>query len=471
MIGDMLTRCLRAVLMTGWIGLLVSPVFGVSTSPVTEAVIAARAVDDRRLAELEKETGDRPVDSILELALAYDERGQAPRAIELYRQAAARGVGVAELRLGWFNESGVGGEQSYPLARSHYERAAALGVPEANMRLGLFYLEGWGVTRDMGAAVATIRLAASSGYVPAQQILSEMYFAGTGVTADLKEALQWAEKAAGQRGAEAQALVGSIRQKAAKLPQDVQAAREWYQLSAEQEYASGMLRMATTFLKPGADPASVQMGVRWLELAAESGSTAAAFHLGGMYLVLPPLRATPDHEDRARKFLNQSAQGGEIAAAEVLELAKGSKSLTEAFMYVVTVSVEDRYMQRLAATPPTADEIAKHLLRPRPIKMVTPIYPAAMLLTKTEAEVLVEFVIDTTGRVRDARAIKSPHPAFAGPAVTAITAWRFIPGSKDGHTVNTRVQIPVRFNVGDLGIGYRNTSSGSPPQPANQPGS
>jgi TonB family protein len=416
-----------------------------------------RVVDDTRLTELEKEAGDRPVDSILELALAYDERGEFAQAAPLYRQAADQGVGVAELRLGWFNESGKGSEQSYTLARSHYERAAALGAAEANMRLGLLYLEGWGVTKNAQTAVADLRLAADAGYGPAQQILSQMYFAGTGVAPDLKEALVWAEKAAAGRNAEAQSLVGSIRAKAARLPGDIQSAREWFQLSAEQEYAGGMLRMATTFLKKGADPESIRLGVRWLELAADNGSTAGAFYLGGMYLTSPLLRNAPDHEEQARKFLTQSAEGGEYAAKEVLERAKISGSLTEAFVYVMKVPVEVRYIQRLAARPPTAWELAHHLTRPRPIKMVTPIYPAAMSLTKTEAEVVVEFVIDTTGRVRDAKCISSPHPAFAEPAVAAIDGWRFLPATKDGHAVNTRVRIPVKFRMGDVRLPNSNT--------------
>lgn len=422
----------------------------VATTGAGSSPAVPRAVGDARLAELEREPANRPVDSILELALAYDERGKFEEAAPLYQQAADQGVGVAELRLGWFNESGKGSEQSYTLARSHYERAASLGLAEANMRLGLLYLEGWGVEKNVQTAVADLRLAGDAGYRPAEQILSEMYFSGTGVTPDLKAALAWAEKAAIGRSAEAQALVGSIRAKAARLPGDMQSAREWFQLSAEQEYGGGMLRMASTFLKKGADPESIRLGVRWLELAADNGSTAGAFYLAGMHLWCPLLNGAPDHEAQARKLLTQSADGGEYAAKEVLEQAKISRSLAEAFLYVMKVPVEDRYIQRLAAKPPTAWEIAHHLTRPRPIKMVTPIYPAAMKLTKTEAEVVVEFVVDPTGRVREAICVSSPHPAFSAPAVAAITEWRFLPATKDGHAVNTRVRIPVSFQMGEV---------------------
>jgi TPR repeat protein len=169
--------------------LLAAVVFVALQEPLGAMPLTSRAVDDQRLAQLETETGDRPIDSLLEQALGYDERGDFKRAAELYRQLATQGVGVAELRLGWLFESGANGEQSYTLAWTHYETAALLGALEANMRLGLMSLEGWGTKRDPAAAVAYLRLASETGYQPAQKILSEMYFAGIGVARNLQEAL------------------------------------------------------------------------------------------------------------------------------------------------------------------------------------------------------------------------------------------------------------------------------------------
>lgn len=437
-------------LAVGCAGLVGAPAFALDAVSAVPA-LSTRAVDDLRLAELEKEAGVRPVDSVLEQALAYDERGQSARAVELYRQAAAQGVGVAELRLGWFSESGAGGEQSYVQARVHYEKAAALGIMEANLRLGLLSLEGWGIKKDRGAAVSYLQLAAQAGYQPAQQVLSEMYFSGTGVAQDLKQALFWAEKAAAKSDPSAQTLAGAIRQKAAKLPQDIQAAREWYQLSAEQEHTAGMRAMAATFLKPGANPESVDLGIRWLELAAESGDASATYFLAGMYLWMPRLKATGDSQGKARDLLVRASRAGELAAGEVLELATESLSLADAFRYVQTVSMEDRYVRRVTVSEPTEAEKAAHLVRPRPTKIVRPVYPAAMALTKTEGSAVVEFVIDTTGRVRDARAVSTTHQAFADPAAASVLQWRFLPGFKDGRAVNTRAQVPVEFKMSGAG--------------------
>lgn len=434
-------------------GLIAVLVLGLASSAVVPAARAddavERVVDDARLAGLERMTGDRPADIVLELALAYDERGQSSKALEFYQQAAAQGVGAAELRLGWLHESGTGGKQSYTLARAHYERAVAGGVLEANLRLGLLYLEGWGVTRDVPAAVIHMQAAANAGYQPAQRILSEMYFSGTGVSTDLKQALLWAEKAASKKDPEAQTLAGVIRQKAARLPQDISAAREWYQLSAEQEYTKGMRAMASTFLKKGANPEDVDLGIHWMELASENGDSTAAFYLAGMHLWYPQLRGAVASQEKAKKLMELSSRSGRSAATEVLELEKGGQSLAEAFRFVMTVPSEDRYVQRQAARQPSESELAAHGIPPRAIKVVEPIYPAALKLTKIDGNVVVEFVVDMTGRVRTPRVVSSSHPAFADFALAAVVEWRFAPGYKNGQPVNTRVRAPLVFKIAD----------------------
>lgn len=409
----------------------------------------APLVADERLARLEAETGERPADALLELGLAYDERHQPGRAADFYRQAAARGVGAAELRLGALYETGAGVPQSYEEARAHYQCSLSLGVPEAHLRLGLLWLEGWGGPADVATAVAHIEQAATAGYRPAQQILSDMYFIGLKVAPDPKRALAWAERAAADRDPEALAHVGAIHRAAVRRPEDLKQAREWFQLSAEQDYSRGMLGMASTFLRPGAEPAMVQIGLRWLDLAAEGGNSAAAFFRAGAYLAPNAGPLTADHETKARALLLQAAAGGELAASEVLELEKSGRPLAEAFRYVMTVPFDDRYVQRLAAKPLPATRSGH--IPPRPLKVQRPVYPTALRLTATQGEVTVEFVVDTTGRVRDAQVVSTTHPGFAEFAAASVSAWRFVPGQVDGRPVNTRMRVPIFFRMSDVG--------------------
>lgn len=87
--------------------------------------------------------------------------------------------------------------------------------------------------------------------------------------------------------------------------------------------------------------------------------------------------------------------------------------------------------------------------RPDPIAQPPPQFPYSLKKDVTEAEVVVEFVVDTRGDTRDIRVISSTHSGFEPASIDGISRWRFRPGMKDGRKVNTRMMIPIRFSVVD----------------------
>lgn len=74
-----------------------------------------------------------------------------------------------------------------------------------------------------------------------------------------------------------------------------------------------------------------------------------------------------------------------------------------------------------------------------------PAYPAALRAAGIQGSVVVSFVIDTEGKVQDARAVQSTHHDFEEAAIAAIKEWQFEPGRKGGRAVNTRVSQQLRF--------------------------
>jgi protein TonB len=78
-----------------------------------------------------------------------------------------------------------------------------------------------------------------------------------------------------------------------------------------------------------------------------------------------------------------------------------------------------------------------------------PNYPFEMKRQGISAEVLVEFICDSNGEVRDARVVKSDNPAFDSAALEAIYKWKFRPGKKGGRSVNARMQLPFVFSIAD----------------------
>jgi protein TonB len=86
---------------------------------------------------------------------------------------------------------------------------------------------------------------------------------------------------------------------------------------------------------------------------------------------------------------------------------------------------------------------------PQPRVQVQPQYPFEMRRAGISGEVLVAFIVGTTGDVVDAYAVKSTQREFEAPAVQAVLKWKFRPGRKSGRAVNTRMQVPIVFNLSD----------------------
>lgn len=93
-------------------------------------------------------------------------------------------------------------------------------------------------------------------------------------------------------------------------------------------------------------------------------------------------------------------------------------------------------------------DISKLDQQPQARVRVPPQYPFEMKRQGITGEVLVEFIVDTNGDVRNPYVVKSTNRDFENAALQAISKWKFKPGKKGGRTVNTsRVQQPFSFNL------------------------
>ena len=74
-------------------------------------------------------------------------------------------------------------------------------------------------------------------------------------------------------------------------------------------------------------------------------------------------------------------------------------------------------------------------------------YPASMLLSRISGRVIIEAVIDTTGRVEDGtvRVLVSSDARFNEAAKDYVRAARFTPGRLAGRAVRVRFEMPVEF--------------------------
>ena len=86
---------------------------------------------------------------------------------------------------------------------------------------------------------------------------------------------------------------------------------------------------------------------------------------------------------------------------------------------------------------------------PRARVRPSPAYPFSLKADGVSGEVLVEFVVDESGRVLNPRIIRSTRTAFEGPTLSAVARWRFEPGTRRSKPVRFKMVVPVKFSLND----------------------
>ncbi len=169
-------------------------------------------------------------------------------------------------------------------------------------------------------------------------------------------------------------------------------------------------------------------------LHAELAATPAATKID-------PLRAA----NRTLAEAAQAANALKVDEAEWVRLREevvGLQAQVERQERVARAAqAEAREQARRTALP--LDELDRE---PRVAIRTPPVYPAALRDAKVPGSVLVEFVIDATGKLASARVLKSSSPEFEAPTLAALAGWRFSPGLKGGRQVNTRVQQVFEYD-------------------------
>ena len=94
---------------------------------------------------------------------------------------------------------------------------------------------------------------------------------------------------------------------------------------------------------------------------------------------------------------------------------------------------------------PSTSELLGRLLGTPP----RPRYPESMRALGLHGRVLVQFAIDTTGRVdaQSVRVIEASHELFARAVLEVLPRFRFIPAEVSGRRVRMTAQMPFEFTL------------------------
>ena len=115
---------------------------------------------------------------------------------------------------------------------------------------------------------------------------------------------------------------------------------------------------------------------------------------------------------------------------------------------IPSVTAADRAMLRLEKnTPEKIIGYNKLDSKPKPVFQRQPEFPLAARQEKlTEGNAVVEFLIDTEGKVRLPRVVSATHPSFGCMAVQAVSGWRYEPPMSEGRPVVARARVPFNFS-------------------------
>lgn len=83
---------------------------------------------------------------------------------------------------------------------------------------------------------------------------------------------------------------------------------------------------------------------------------------------------------------------------------------------------------------------------PRPLRQTRPTYPQEAFVKRVEGTVVVEILIDASGRVTPVRVLRS-IPLLDEAARVTVTQWLFQPATKRGRPVATFARAPVTFTI------------------------
>ena len=246
-----------------------------------------------------------------------------------------------------------------------------------------------------------------------------------------------------------------------------------------------MLRVSTLFSVPGAVTASLALhagmatwmaGHTWLETGAARGAQSIDIEMiAGPEpdttpapvddaVRAPEVDTTPARSLRATRVesaraaaLRHGSPAGPAAAIAVEPTARfevGVISSAPRFVLAATRSSETRDPTALPGSGGDAsgtDDITRPANRvsvPARLLVSAPIaYPSQARAADIEASVPLEIVVDTQGRVVDARPLFAVGYGFDAAALQAIRAYRFAPAQHLGRAVRVRMRWSVQFRL------------------------
>lgn len=176
------------------------------------------------------------------------EKSDPAEAINLYKQAAAKGDSTGNLKLGSIFERGLLGKKATPkLAFSHYAKAAKAENPVGYFHLARCHDQGIGTSPNELLATRTFLKAAMKGFPAAQVNMARRYYAGQGLEKDPVAAFGWLSLASQSGSTDAMVLLGRRYEAGDIIPQNLDLAGQLYSKAARRGDPTGQYYLALLY--------------------------------------------------------------------------------------------------------------------------------------------------------------------------------------------------------------------------------
>ena len=164
----------------------------------------------------------------------------------------------------------------------------------------------------------------------------------------------------------------------------------------------------------------------------------------------PSIRATLlSSDEKSATYRIALTETGKLLAEPVIRIQRGSRGIVGSrdgepapYLFLVVEPLPPPPGGSRSATPGTAGPVSE----PKLLKKVNPAYPDEAKQARLEGIVLLECAIDTNGRVKSARAIRSEPMGLTEAAIAAVSQWEFEPArDASGKPLEVLFTVTIRF--------------------------
>ena len=253
-------------------------------------------------------TPDQSLDALVAEGDRYYGEKNYTKALDLYRQAAAKGNAIAMRSLGYAYWFGTGVEKNYAEVLKWLKQGANKGDVECQTSLGNIYTVGEGVDKNSAEAIKWYRLAAEQGDAYAQAQVGAMYLDGEGVEQNNNEALKWLQFSANQNDMYGQAFLGRLYESAYG---NYAKAAQFYEKAAEQGLPTAQNNIGRLYFVGNGVPQDYSKAIYWCTKAANQGNVYAQHNMGHAYY---SGNGVPQDYAQAFEWFSKSANQGYVGA-------------------------------------------------------------------------------------------------------------------------------------------------------------